>query len=159
MNEKRGISTNSRLLWLMFPSAGDTATKTFNLFSSFVTNRLLRHDCQRSKLRQLGKYLKASTVYFLAPSSRSCDCTPKIPPTPTPIHNNNTTTHATRPCHCACVWHFIDSLCEERKGREHWGEQCLCFTDKVNPSVIPKSFWNVGGDLTKMFTCYVAIEI
>lgn len=35
-----------------------------------------------SKLRQLGVHLKASTVYFLAPSSLSCDCTPKIPPPP-----------------------------------------------------------------------------
>lgn len=85
--------------------------------------------------------LKASTVYFLAPSSRSCDCTPKIPPpqhpSTLPIHNNNnTTTHATRDGHCAGAsgpQRVYMNLMWEVRDEEHEEEvdaRCLCFVWK-----------------------------
>lgn len=99
---------------------------------SFSVSHFEPRNCQKSNLRQFRKHLKASAVYFLAPSSRSCDCTPKIPPPSCPfllllllnppIHNNNTTTHATRGRHCACastaetLW---DPYVRGGGGREH----------------------------------------
>lgn len=46
------------------------------------------------------------------------------------------------------------------EGGSVWGPDrlCLCFTYKINPTVILKSSRNVGERLKKMYTCYVAIE-